>query len=65
MNSSLYKFVCCLVMALCAVESIDYLINDVVPNSDIAFLGMTLSFLLLAERLYMILWIEHHIKVKK
>lgn len=60
MNSNLYKFAACLVMALLLSESLDYIITYTPPNPDIAFLGMVIAFLLLAERLYIILWAEHH-----
>jgi hypothetical protein len=65
MHSNLYKFTVCLVIALCAVESYNYVFNNVLPEPHIAFLGMFLTCLLLAERLYIILWLEHHGMKKK
>jgi hypothetical protein len=65
MNSKLYKLTVCIIMALCAVESLDYLFNNTIPNPHIAFLGMFTCCLLLAERLYIILWLESHEGIKK
>ena len=61
-NSFLYKFVLVLVVALCGVESFDYLVNNTPPNPDIAAMGMLLCCCLLLERLYVVLWVENKLK---
>jgi len=58
MNSTLYKFILCTVVALCAWEALDYLFNATPPNSDIAFIALVISVWLLLERLFIILIVD-------
>ena len=65
MYSNVYKFVMCAVIALCSMEAIDYIVNTVTPNSDIALMGMVFTILLLFERLYVIVFVESFIAQNK
>lgn len=61
-NSVIYKLAVCLTIALCAVETFQYLFSDIPPNPDIAAMGMFVTCWLLAERLYVVLWIENKLR---
>lgn len=60
MLSLIYKLALCIFVALCIRESWDFVVNDVVPNSHITLIAMTVSILLLIERLYILLWLENN-----